>query len=227
MTRKRYSPWRKASENMEQIAARKTIDASRLPSTLFDASAPIWWGNLLGLIIETMVFGVLVAVYFSVRMNLSPFPPPQVDVFPVIYNPVPDLTIPTVNLLVLLLSLIPGIWLDLSARRMDEKMVKILLFFTLAFNIAAVVLRFYEFDALHFRWDANAYGSITWTILGMHLLHLIILFCEDIYLLAWTFAKGLDEKAALDLTVTATYWYWIVGVWVLLYALVFWGPRVL
>jgi cytochrome c oxidase subunit III len=211
----------------ENAIPQKTIDVRELPSTLFDYHEPIWWGNLLGLIIETMVFGVLVAVYFTVRMNLSPFPPPQVDRFPVNYNPVPDLTIPTINLAVLLLSLIPGIWLDLSARREDEGKVKILLILTLLFNLAAIILRFYEFDSLYFKWDDNAYGSITWTILGMHLIHLIVLFCEDIYLLAWTYVKGLDEKHALDLTVTATYWYWIVGTWVLLYALVYLGPRFL
>lgn len=211
----------------ENTLPEKTIDVRELPSTLFDYHEPIWWGNALGLIIETAVFGVLVAVYFTVWMNLSPFPPPKVERFPVIYNPLPDLTIPTINLIILLLSLIPGIWLDLSARRKDEGMVKILLPVTLIFNIAIIILRCYEFDALHFKWDDNAYGSITWTILGMHLIHLIILCAEDIYLAVWTFAKGLDDNHALDLTVTATYWYWIVGVWVFLYALVYLGPRFL
>jgi heme/copper-type cytochrome/quinol oxidase subunit 3 len=62
-------------------------------------------------------------------------------------------------------------------------------------------------------------------ILGMHLLHIIALGCEDIYLLIWTFAKGMDDKHAVDLTVTAVYWYWIVGIWVLLFPLVYLVPR--
>jgi cytochrome c oxidase subunit 3 len=211
----------------ENALPQKTIDVRDLPSTLFDYHEPLWWGNTLLLFIETTMFGILVAVYFSVRMNLSPFPPPQVDTFPVNYNPVPDLTIPTINLAVLLLSLIPGIWLDLSARRRNEGAIKIGLTITLAFNIAAFILRFYEFNSLHFRWDDNAYGSVTWTILGVHMLHILALGCEDIYLLVWTFAKGIDDKHALDLTVTAVYWYWIVGIWVLLYALVYLSPRFL
>jgi cytochrome c oxidase subunit 3 len=206
---------------------RKTIDVSKLPSTLFDYHEPIWWGNLLLLFIETTMFGILVAVYFSVRMNLSPFPPPQVDHFPINYHPVPDLLIPTINLAVLLLSLIPGIWVDLSARKKKEGAIKIGLIITLAFNIAAIILRFYEFNSLHFRWDDNAYGSVTWTILGVHLLHIITLGCEDVFLLVWTFAKSIDEKHCLDLTVTAVYWYWIVGIWGFLYALVYLGPRFL
>ncbi len=32
--------------NAENAVTRKTIDVSKLPSTLFDYHAPIWWGNL-------------------------------------------------------------------------------------------------------------------------------------------------------------------------------------
>ena len=53
--------------------------------------------------------------------------------------------------------------------------VKIGIAITLAFNFAAIVIRYYEFDSLHFKWNDNAYGSITWMILGMHLLHMIAL----------------------------------------------------
>jgi len=205
----------------------KTIDVSHLPSTTFDYKAPIWWGNSWLLVIETVTFGCLVAVYFTVWMTLSPFPPPRVDRFPILYDSAPDLTIPTITLIVLLLSLIPEIWLDISARRMDEKMVKILSVVTSVFGVAAIILRFYEFDSLHFKWNDNAYGSITWTILGTHLLHLFVMSCEDIFSMTWIFKKGLDEKHALDLTVVAVYWYWVVGIWVLLYALVYLAPRFL
>ena len=64
-------------------------------------------------------------------------------------------------------------------------------------------------------------------ILGMHLLHMIALGAEDIYLLIWTSYKGMDDKHAVDLTVTAVYWYWIVGMWVLLYPLIYLVPRMM
>ena len=211
----------------EELIGRKTLDVRDIPSTLLDYHEPIWWGNLLLLFIETTMFGILVAIYCSVWMNTSPFPPPRVDRTPIIYNAVPELLLPTVGLMVLLVSMIPGIWLDLSARRKDEKMVKILLPITLSINIAAIVIRFQEFDSLLFKWDDNAYGSITWVILGTHLMHLIILCAEDLYLLAWTYKKGLDANHALDLTVMAVYWYWIVGIWIFFYALVYLAPRFL
>ncbi len=205
----------------------ESLDVAELPSTVFDVSAPLWWGNLLLLFIETAMFGILATIYFSVMMNTEPFPPPRVDHLPVLYDPVPDLFLPTVGLAILLISLIPCIWLDLSARRRQSRSANIAIVLTLILTLAAIAVRYYEFDSLHFKWNDNAYGSITWMILGMHLLHIIALATEDIFLMIWMFTKGMDDKHALDLTVTAVYWYWIVGMWVLLYGLVYLVPRMM
>jgi cytochrome c oxidase subunit III len=203
----------------------RTLDVGGLPASGFDYKSPMWWGNTLLLFIETAMFGILVAIYFTVAMNLHPFPPPRVDRMPVLYDPVPDLTLPVIGLIVLLLSLIPGIMLDRAARRRDGGSVKLLVLITLAFNAVAIIIRYYEFDSLHFKWNDNAYGSITWMILGMHLLHLIVMICEDSYLALWTFTKEMDEKHALDLTVMAVYWYWIVAVWVVIFPILYIFPR--
>lgn len=209
----------------EDLIAHPTIDVRQLKSTVFDTKSPLWWGNTLLLFIETAMFGILVTIYFSVMMNTSPFPPPRTERMPVLYDSAPDLFLPTVCLALLVVSLIPCIWLDISARKRKAGAVKIGLFITLAFNIAAIVVRYYEFDSLHFKWNDNAYGSITWMILGMHLLHMLALCAEDLYLLLWSFARGVDDKHAVDLTVTAVYWYWIVGIWLLLFPLVYLLPR--
>jgi heme/copper-type cytochrome/quinol oxidase subunit 3 len=210
----------------EDLLDRPTLDVSDLPATVFDYKAPLWWGNTLLLFIETAMFGILIAIYFTVAMNMNPFPPPQVDRFPVLYDPVPDLTLPIIGLAILLLSLIPGIMLDIAARKRNGGAVKILVLITLAFNVAALIVRYYEYDSLHFKWNDNAYGSITWMILGMHMLHLFVMLCEDGYLAIWTYASELDDKHALDLSVMAIYWYWIVGMWLVLFPIVYIFPRI-
>src|SRR5215203_609302 len=211
----------------EQTLQARSLDVSHLPPLEFDERSPLWWGNTIGLVIETAMFGILVAIYVTVAMNTDPFPPIRSDRLPTLRNAVPDLLLPTIGLVVLLVSLIPGIWLDLSARKQDVKSIKIALVLTLSFNIAAFFIRYYEFDSLHFKWNDNAYGSITWMLLGMHMLHIIVLGIEDIYLIVWTFAKGIDDKHALDLTVTAVYWYWIVGMWLLLFPIIYLTPRLI
>src|SRR5437868_14122938 len=115
----------------QDITLHDTLEVSGLPPTVFDTRAPLWWGNTLLLFIETAMFGILVALYFSVMMNTSPFPPPRVDRMPVLHNSAPDLFLPTIGFAVLLISLIPGIWLDLSARKRDAGAIRIAVVVTL------------------------------------------------------------------------------------------------
>ena len=210
----------------EARTARNTVlDVSDLPTTILDGHSALWWGNALLLAIETAMFGILIAIYFSVLMQTEPFPPPRVERMPVLYQSYPDLTLPIIGLIVILISMIPAVMLDISARKKRVALIKILLPITLTLNIVAIVVRYYEFDSLHFKWADNAYGSITWMILGMHLFHLIVLACEDVFLLAWTYTKGVDDKHILDLTVLGVYWYWIVGIWLVLFGIVYLVPR--
>jgi cytochrome c oxidase subunit III len=209
------------------VTTRPTIDVSRLPHSAMDHRSPIWWGNLLLLIIETTMFAILVAAYFYVRIvDFKQWPPPLVDVHPPIFNPVPKTTVATWNLVLLLLSVIPMAVVDYACLKRRVQIVRIGMVICIAAGLLSIALRFFEFGALHFRWDSNAYGSVTWTILGMHLLHLITGTIENSLMAAWLFTHGMDDKHARDVRIGAVYWYWIAGIWIPLYILVFWGPRI-
>jgi heme/copper-type cytochrome/quinol oxidase subunit 3 len=210
---------------MTTMNARPAIDVSALPESVIDHRSLVWWGNLLLIAIETTMFALLVAGYFYLRPNFSTWPPPQINQTIAHYDPVPSLAIPTLNLAVLALTLAPVIWIDRACLRHNRQHVTIGLIVFLVLAAACVALRFFEFPALHFRWDDNAYASIVWTIVGLHLLHLIVGALEMVMMLAWVLVKGLDDKHARDVRVTAAYWYWVVGTWVVLFAIVFVGPR--
>jgi heme/copper-type cytochrome/quinol oxidase subunit 3 len=207
--------------------SRMAIDVSNLKEGGMDTRAPLWWGNLWMLVVETMSFAILIVSYFYIRMNFKEFPPPRVDREPILYQTAPALGLATLNLILLLASIIPTIVLDRAARRKDQRTVKAGLIICMLFCIASIVLRFYEFPAIYFRWDDNAYGSVVWWILGMHLLHLLVGTGEFLFLATFAFRCPLDDSHALDVTVTAVYWYWVVGVWLFLYGLVYFGPRIL
>jgi heme/copper-type cytochrome/quinol oxidase subunit 3 len=209
------------------MQAQPAVDVSALPESVLDHRSLVWWGNLLLLAIETTMFALLLAAYFYIRPNFSPWPPPQVNGPVAIYNSVPALRLPTLNLGVLLLSLAPIILADRACLRRDRKTVTRALWFFIALAATCIALRFREFWALKFRWDDNAYASVAWTLMGMHLLHLFVGTLELVIMQTWILVNGLDDKHARDVRVTAFYWYWVVGVWALIYAIIFLGPRFL
>jgi heme/copper-type cytochrome/quinol oxidase subunit 3 len=206
------------------MTTRYVIDVSELPHHNFDTYDPVWWGNNFLLAIETSMFALLVATYFYLRQNFPQWPPPLAQLTGPL-NPLPDLDFGSANTALLLLSLIPIVIVDISARRGYRKRTQIGLLICLVCVAGAVVLRSFEFSAIKFYWDSNAYGSIVWFILGMHLLHLITLSCETVLLTIWSLTREFDMKHRVDMVTLAIYWYWVVGIWLVLYSIVYFTPR--
>lgn len=205
-------------------ATRATIDVSDLPPSAIDHRSPIWWGNALLLLIETTMFAILVATYFYIRQNFGDWPPPQVNFQPPNLHPAPDIFWGALNLLVILAASGAMFVADRATLRFDVRSVRLATAATLLFAVAAVALRFREFHGTNFRWDENAYASVVWAILLMHLLHLFVGIVEDSLMLAYVSKYGLDDKHGRDIRVTAVYWYWIGGIWIPLWVLVYLGP---
>jgi heme/copper-type cytochrome/quinol oxidase subunit 3 len=197
---------------------RPVADVSTLPDHAFSHHAPIWWGNLLMIFIEGTAFAILAASYFYIRRNFDAWPPP--------HTPFPDLGVSSINLLVIAISAAP-FWYAARLAREEAKPLVIGLWLTLGvvFGIVAIVLRGFEFAALHTRWDSNAYGSITWTILAVHLAHLLAGTLETFLIALVMFVGPVEKKHYTDATVMAVYWYFIVISWVALYLIVFIAPR--
>jgi heme/copper-type cytochrome/quinol oxidase subunit 3 len=92
-------------------------------------------------------------------------------------------------------------------------------------GLGAIVLRGFEFSAVYFRWDSNAYGSVVWFLLGMHMLHLLVLTTEAVLLTIWIFTREFDMKHRMDIVTVGVYWYWVTAIWVLLYVIIYFVPR--
>ncbi|HEX4667303.1 MAG TPA: cytochrome c oxidase subunit 3 [Chthoniobacterales bacterium] len=203
---------------------RSVIDVSELPRSALDHRSPIWIGNALLLAIETTMFAILAASYFYLRQNFEDWPPPQVNFIPPNLHPTPDLFWGTANLVVILAATFFMFLTDRAAVRFDKSKVLLWGSFTVVLGILAVAFRFREFHGTQFRWDDNAYASVVWGILLMHLIHLFVGISEDGFMFAYIMKYGMDDKHARDVRVTAVYWYWIGGIWLPLYAIIYFGP---
>jgi cytochrome c oxidase subunit 3 len=207
------------------MSTRAVINVSELPHHQFDTYDPVWWGNNLLLAIETSMFGILIATYFYLRQNFPLWPPPLAQLTATL-KPLPELTYGTANTILLVLSCTPMIVTDLSARWGYRRVSQAGLLICAACGLAAIVLRSFEFSAVYFRWDSNAYGSVVWFLLGMHMLHLLVLTTETVLLAIWIFTREYDMKHRVDIVTVAVYWYWVVAIWLLIYAIVYFTPRI-
>jgi heme/copper-type cytochrome/quinol oxidase subunit 3 len=206
------------------MITRAVIDISELPHHQFDTYDPVWWGNNLLLAIETSMFGILIATYFYLRQNFALWPPPVAQLTATL-KPLPQLAYGTLNTLLLVLSCGPMIATDMAARRGNRGVCQTGLVICVLCGLGAIVLRGFEFSAVYFRWDSNAYGSVVWFMLGMHMLHLLVLTTESVLLAVWIFTREFDMKHRVDIVTVGVYWYWVTAMWVVLYAIIYYTPR--
>ena len=206
------------------MSTRPILDVSDLPHHDFDTVDPVWWGNNGLLAIETSMFVILIVTYFYLRQNFTEWPPP-IALMTAPLNPLPDLGVASANTALLVFSILPIVLVDLCARRGYRTGAQFGLVICLLCAAGAIVLRTFEFSAVKFRWDSNAYGSVVWFLLGMHAAHLLTLTVETVLLTIWAFTLEFDLKHRLDMTALAIYWYWVVTIWLLIYCVVYWSPR--
>jgi heme/copper-type cytochrome/quinol oxidase subunit 3 len=196
---------------------RGASDASVLPTVTFGSRSLMWWGTLGFATIEGWTVALLVAAYLYLRQNYEAWPP--------LRTPNPSLLIPSINLGLMALSMIPATLAARAAKRLDKPAVKRWLLVTTVASIPIVVLRWWELWALNTRWDTNAYGSAAWTIVGFHASLLLLDLMDTIGLTLFFWLRPLPVKSFSDVADNTFYWYCTIGMWVPLYIILYVGPR--
>jgi heme/copper-type cytochrome/quinol oxidase subunit 3 len=196
----------------------RVLDVSDLPSYGYGHRSLMWWGTIGMIAIEGTVFALAVVVYFYVRTRVNEWPPSALP---------PELIWGTANTALMLASLIPNQWTKRAAEAEDLPKVRIGLVICLLFGVGFVVLRALEFTALNCRWDTNAYGSAVWMLLGLHTVHVVTDFYDSAVLTALMAFGRVDGKRFVDVSENAFYWYFVVLAWIPIYAIIYFGPRIL
>ena len=198
------------------VTAGGALDVSGLPSYAFGSRSLMWWGTLGVIAIEATVFAMMVATYFYLRSQAPGWP---LGVQP------PLLVWGTVNTLILLASVVPNHFTKHAAERHDLAGVRLGMCICIVFALAFLVVRIFEFRSLNVAWDANAYGSAVWTLLGLHTVHLVTDFADSVVLAVLMFTGPLEGRRFVDVAENAMYWDFVVFAWLPIYAVIYWAPR--
>jgi cytochrome c oxidase subunit 1/cytochrome c oxidase subunit I+III len=195
----------------------RVLDVSALEEGTADSRALLWWGNLGMMAIEGTMFALLLASYLYLRTVNFDWPPASV--------PMPDLLLPTINLALLILSCGVMLMADRAAQRGNTTLVRVGFAICIVMAIAFLVIRAMAMSMIGFKWSSHAYGSIIWTIAGMHTFHMIAAAGEATLLLVYSLVRKLDKKHLLDVRCTAVYWYFVVISWLPFYVIVWLMPH--
>jgi heme/copper-type cytochrome/quinol oxidase subunit 3 len=196
---------------------RTVLDLSELPMHGMGSASLTWWGTLGFMLLEGTGFALGIGIYLYLK-SIAPE-------WPLGAQP-PDLAPGTAVTALLLLSVVPNYFIPRWAERQDMRKIRIALVAMTAFGVAPLILRWFEFPALDINWDSNAYGSIVWTLLGLHTTHLITDLGDTVVLAVLMFTKkGYNRRRFGDVQDNALYWNFVVLTWVPIYVCIYWIPR--
>lgn len=186
---------------MESLRERPVLDVSGLPTVTFGRSNTTWLANVFYMMIEGTMFALLIASYFYLRTRTSDWPPNNIS---------PTLSWGVINGVVFLLSLVPARYAQRVAPTGDRAKIRFALMSLAGFAIINMILRCFELANLNCRWYESAYGSIVWSIMGLHCGHLITEFIETVVILFIAFTDKMEGTRLADVAINSDYWYFVV-----------------
>ena len=193
------------------------INAAPLPRFAFGHRSILWWATIGMIAIEGTMFALVVVSYLYIKGRNPHWAP---GVFP------PDLRWGTINTIIMVASCVPNQLAKNAAEKFDIRGVRLWMVVAIAFAVAFNIVRIFEFRSLNVWWDTNAYGSVVWTLLGFHTTHIITDLLDSIVLAVIMFRGPLEEKRLVDVSENAFYWYFVVLIWLPIYGLIYFAPRV-
>ncbi|MBZ9673943.1 cytochrome c oxidase subunit 3 [Mesorhizobium sp. ESP7-2] len=196
---------------------RPVTDLSALPTFGHGPRSPTWWGTLGFMALEGTGFALAAGAYLYLAMSWPNWR---------LSAPEPNHWPGTVVTLLLVASLVPNHILNRYAEDCAIVPVRIGMIVMSLFGLAPLVVRWFEFPALNIYWDTNAYGSMLWVLLGLHTTHLITDVGDTIVLTVLMFTRhGYSGRRFGDVGDNVFYWDFVVLIWIPIYLLIYWVPR--
>lgn len=194
------------------------IDAARL-TRFAHKKHPLWWG-IIGLVaIEFTVSANLIATYFYLAARAPAWPPPGIDP--------PDLTWASVNVVLLLCSSFTMWWAGWGINRRNTTILVLGTGASVVLACAVLALRWITFVDLRVQWNDGPYGSVVWAITGFHFIHVASAALGTAVVTLLALRGYFTRERQLGVVVDTLYWYFVAGVWIPFYLVLYWVPRVL
>jgi cytochrome c oxidase subunit 3 len=162
-----------------------------------------WWGMLMLVATEGVLFATMIASYFYIRFKTPDWPPPGV--------PEPKVLYPTLLTIVLVVSSLPAGNAQWAARRQLPRRALWGLFATAAlaaiYAAGTLTLLVQEWDEASA--ERDAYDSLFFTIQGAHVAHVAAGILANLYLMAKLSRGRLTQYRVNGIWAMSLYWHFV------------------
>jgi cytochrome c oxidase subunit III len=176
-----------------------------------------WWGMVVLITTEAMIFIALLSAYFFVRAGSPHWPLGGIRA--------PEVHRSVVFSLVLVGSSIPVFWMEWALVRGRMRDVKIGLLVAFLMGAAFLANTGYDFTHLDFGWRDNAYTSLFTVIIGLHAIHVLVGLLMSLTVQAKVWTGRVTPEHHVTPEVFALYWHFVDGVWIAVFAALFLSVR--
>lgn len=190
-------------------------DTLALPIGSAGERAGGWWGVLTLVVTEAALFGYLIFSYlYLASQSAQPWPP----------EGLPKLGISGLNTVLLLASSV-FVWLaGALVRRARARLAFASMAFAIALGIAFVSIQFSEWRERPYGIASNLYGSLYFTITGLHMAHVIVGIVMLIALAVWIARGYFDGRRDAALMIGGLYWHFVDVVWLFIFSMLYLSP---
>ena len=174
-----------------------------------------WWGMLALISTEAALFGYLIFSYlYLASQNSTAWPP----------DGKPKLLVAGVNTLILLSSSF-FVWAcEKCVRRRRKRLGAASMAVGIVLGALFVGIQLHEWLGKPYGMTSNLYGSLYFTITGLHLVHVVVGLVVLMLLLIWTALGYFDEKRCAALQIGALYWHFVDIVWLFIFTTLYLTP---
>ncbi|HKO16138.1 MAG TPA: cytochrome c oxidase subunit 3 [Gemmatimonadaceae bacterium] len=166
---------------------------------------PGWWVMVLIIATEAMLFVYLLfSYYYLASMARTPWPP----------GGPPELGLIIPNTILLLASSGTMWWGESGIRRGAQTRLRLGLLITLVLGIVFLVIQGIEYGRTTLTPHSNAYGSLFFTITGLHGAHVLIGLLLNVVVQVRAWLGHFSAERHLAVTNAAMYWHFVDLVWV-------------
>jgi heme/copper-type cytochrome/quinol oxidase subunit 3 len=177
-----------------------------------------WWGMLLVITTEAMIFACLLAGWFFLRAAATHWPPVGVEA--------PDLALAIPFSFVLWGSSIPVMVAERGLKRGRIGTFRGGMAVAWVLGAAFLAYTAHDFQELHFGWRDHAYGSAFYVIVGLHALHVVVGLVLSAVVQLKAALGRYDRGHHRSAEAACLYWHFVDAVWLFVFPSLFLAAHV-